>query len=914
MTMRLTPPRVRLALVVMLGCMPALALAPDSPKAGPADKLPPPTKQAWTLDEALGQLKLYPHDPYLQYVALQLGRREDRLERTVTEVQRIAPVPERAQVDLFGIFTGSLAVQESLQLDRMRVPTRDGRDPEPPPRREILDIARLHGPTIKSHPWEKMLGDKKPDISPLARMVPEDFYFVEFRSLNKLLDVLDAGDLWSLHLFNQARRDARTQQVGERLRKQLAVKTNRLLRPFYDTVVEEVAVTGSDLFVAEGSDVTLLFRAKQPDVLKKRMDGFLDDAIKARPDAKRSEGEYLGVRYVHVTTPERDIHVFSAYPEPGLHVRSNSKAGLRRVLEAIRGKTPDGKVVRRLGDSTEFAYIRTLMPRGAKEEDGFIYLSDPFIRHLVGPTLKLTERRRMLCYNHLRMIGHAALMYRTEFGRSPKSLAELERADCCPGAFNKDDLVCMDGGTYTLSADGLHGVCSHHGHAHMLVPCCETPLAWVFPDEAREYKRFRDEYNNYWRSYFDPIALRIQVTPQRYRLETIVLPLINNSIYTGLARTLGGTPQPLDDLPVPKRNIFSVAVRLNKEELLKNVNVDEQVRSWLDVPGRQAAELHVSDLLTKGLGDQVGVHICDAVPLFDLDLPQLFSWLFGDFRNGAPNLDSREAPLLFALMSFNSPLYLSFPVRDEKVVDRFLKGLDKALSTRVREGGTGLSRYLSTTEEFYKSTLQEGVTLRSHAFRLGPLKWRFHWARIGKALYVASKSDILKDLAEAEAARANGKEVGKPEPDTTAHALVRLRARNWNQVLADYRLGWAENNRQACLRNLGPLASAGRAVIAQGVGKPGRDGKAFGEEARRLADQMYAVHFFCPEGGHYVLSPEGRSCSCSIHGSANDQKQPLAANDRDGPGKLLHNFGGLTASLTFLEDGLHAVVILERQK
>ena len=148
-----------------------------------------------------------------------------------------------------------------------------------------------------------------------------------------MLDVLDSGDLWSLHLFNQAQRDARTQQIGERLRRQLAIETNRLLRPFYDTVVEEVAVTGSDLFAAEGSDVTLLFRAKQPDMLKKRMDGFLDNAVKSRPDAKRREGEFLGVRYVQVSSPERDIHVFSAYPEPGsapaqqLETRHAARAG-----------------------------------------------------------------------------------------------------------------------------------------------------------------------------------------------------------------------------------------------------------------------------------------------------------------------------------------------------------------------------------------------------------------------------------------------------------------------------------------------------------------------------------------------------------------------------------------------------------
>ncbi len=107
-------------------------------------------------------------------------------------------------------------------------------------------------------------------------------------------------------------------------------------------------------------------------------------------------------------------------------MRTNSKAALEKILKTIAGD----KGIPRLGETTEFKYIRTLMPRGDKREDGLVYLSDPFIRRLVGPELKLTEARRMLCYNHLRMIGHAAMLYRTQFGKAPKSLDELSETGC----------------------------------------------------------------------------------------------------------------------------------------------------------------------------------------------------------------------------------------------------------------------------------------------------------------------------------------------------------------------------------------------------------------------------------------------------------------------------------------------------
>ncbi len=936
MKVRLTPLRVRLALLFILAGLPGLAFVPsraDEPTKKPPEQ-PPKTKAAWTSEEALALLHESPRDPYLQYVAMQTARREKAEDGVYQEIEQLLLQDGRLErregrvnnVDLFSVFTGALAVQESLQLDTMRGPNRNPQNPPNPAedavrekrKKEIVDLDKLTGPTIKSHPWEKMLGDKKPEIDPLAKMVPDDYFFIQFRSVSKLLELADSGDLWTMHLSFQTNKDARSQQIGDRLRKQLVIESNKVLRPVYDSVVEDVALTGSDLFFGEGSDVTMIFRLKKPELFRPRMDGFLSTALKDRKDAKKTEGEYLGVKYEHLTTPERDLHVFSAYPEANIHVRSNSKAAFFRVLAALKGKTPDGKAVTRLGDTTEFAYIRTLMPHGAKEEDGFIYLSDPFIHHIVGPQLKLTERRRMLCYNHLRMIGHAAMLYRTEHGKPPASLDDLVKAECCPGAFNEGDLRCFDGGKYTLSADGTQGVCSHHGHCQQLVPCCENQLAWVSGLEADEYKAFLNEYNNYWRTFFDPIAIRVQVTPERYRLETIVLPLINNSIYQGMAMAFGGKPEALDALPVPKRNIFSIEARFNKEALMQQDDVKDAIAGErelriklardLGIPEKDAEALDLVKLVTKGLGNQVGLHVYDAPPMFDLNTPQLLGLMLGTFNGNAQPIGTEQLILSFLVTSLNSPAYIALPVQDEKIVDDFLNQLDKVLPPLAKQReNLGFIRF---EQDFYKAKLKnkDETPMRCYSFSIGPVKWRLFWARIGNGLYIASKPFILDDLAALHAERANEKDKPVPDPETTAHAIVRLRSKNWNQVLDDYKLGWAESNRQACLNNLGPISSVGRAVSGDD-----KSGEARGKEAQRLADQLYAVHFFCPEGGKYVLSPDGKTCSCTVHGSAHDPRQDVAPNEAAGPGKVLQQFGGLTASLTFLEDGLHAVIVIERK-
>ena len=308
-----------------------------------------------------------------------------------------------------------------------------------------------------------MLNGKTSNNSVLANYVPADNYYIRFRSVSRMLDIIDGGNLFAKHLYTQIGEQAFARETDQRLRQQLAVETNPLARPFYDLVVKEIAITGSDPFVNEGSDVTLLFRFDQDLVFRTQMDAYLTAAEKSGADVVREEQTSEGVPFVHLTSPDRNVHVFSAYPQKGLHVRSNSKTAFLRILRLIKGQSD--KSLTSLAKSEEFAYVRTLMPVDAPDEDGFIYLSDPFIRRLVGPELKLTELRRLKCFNNLRMIGHAAAMYETENGHRPKSLNELEQANCLPDHFNEGPLKCSCGGEYSLSSDGRHGVCSHHGHA-----------------------------------------------------------------------------------------------------------------------------------------------------------------------------------------------------------------------------------------------------------------------------------------------------------------------------------------------------------------------------------------------------------------------------------------------------------------
>ncbi len=1128
----------RLVISVFVCCAIVVTVTPTARADEPAIKAPAKTSTAWTLEQATHQLSLNPQDPYLQYVALQLARNEGKSNEVSKMIDQLNGRGRRGRggpdrnVDLFAVFTGALAVQESLQLDTMRAVSRDGENRMGNPKYETINVSALVGPTVKSHPWGKMLAAQnlagnKPEVSELAMCVPEDQYFVLFSSVGKLLEVSEAGDLWGAHMFSQAARSAQTHQTTKRLKNQLAIQTDPLSRPFYDMVVDEVAITGSDLDFRVGSDITLLFKIKQPEVFRLRMDSFLQEAQKSGPDATRTTGKIQGVDYVHVGTPDRAIHVFSAYPRPDLHVRSNSKAALESVLRTIDGK----QHAKPLGESTEFKYIRTLMPRGAQQEHGFVYLSDPFIRRVVGPELKLTQVRRMYCYNHLRMIGHASTLYRTQYGRPPASLEELFKTGCAPGMFDEGKLRCPCGGKYTLSADRDTGICSHHGHARYMTPCREIPLERVTRAEASQYQEFVERYNQYWRTFFDPIAVRIQVTPKQYRAETIILPLIDNSIYSGMAMALGGEPASLDGLPVPKRNIFSVAVKLNKKNLMEQAglkppgpgtdklaeekanllasvnnlkqlalamhnyhdarrifplvaNFDKQGRpllSWrvhllpylgqnelykqfhLDEPwdsernkklikrmphfyvspGRKArkpgtttyvvpvgmetvftgtkshvafrdirdgtsntimlldaAEKHavpwtkpndwtydpakirdvvferfgetglvsfcdgsvrglpkdiqdeslkalftrggnepigqiafvpigisrrsgpfgirrlIGDnlderelykVLTEGVGDQVGMHVYDASPMFDFNLTGFMGDMLRGFGGGRGRIDSNMLYVSFLVSSLNAPVYISVPVKDTEIVDGFLDQFDSLLAQKARQPQR--SGWFGLDYDFYRMPLAgDEPSIRSFNVQFGPVKWRLFFARIGDALYIASKPFILQDLADLHKQQTSPAAAeSERDQGPRAHAMVRIRPEHWKQVLPTFQLGWSEASRQSCLNNLGPLSSAARAGISSGKRPAGT------AQISRAADALYGVHFFCPDGGRYQLSPHGPEVVCSIHGTAHNPRQMPRPTSGSPIDRLMKDFGGITAALTFMEDGLHAVVTIQRK-
>ena len=306
-------------------------------------------------------------------------------------------------------------------------------------------------------------------------------------------------------------------------------------------------------------------------------------------------------------------------------------------------------------------------------------------------------------------------------------------------------------------------------------------------------------------------------------------------------------------------------------------------------------------LLSKGLGNRVGLHVCDSDPTFDVQLTSIFPEMFAG-RQGPGNMLGGEALWIgMAIASLTSPVYVDLAVEDATVVDAFLAKLDEGAAIEARTQ-TDFG-WFAFKKDFY--TVQIGDTkARSFVLSLGPIKWRFFYARIGDNVCIASKLQTLEQLVVKDAGNAARQDAtGSP-----AHAQLTIHRQQWSRIVPSVRLSWDEAARQACLDNIGPLTSAARVAAGSHHDAP----EVIAEELVAAASSIYGGVHRCPCGGHYVRTQDGRIV-CSVHGDADHPQQPVPDAPHGGSLEMLNSFSEIRVLLTFLEDGLHAVLEIDRR-
>jgi len=402
----------------------------------------------------------------------------------------------------YDLFSGGRALSENLQLDRVLPATAS--------EAATVEISTLKGITVREMDWEPLLKGAEPKTDVLAACVPFDqhaLFFPDFHSLTVWLDEADSDGTPVLQMFEPRSEDANSRG---RYQRQLCLELSDLSRLLGPKVITSAAFTGSDPYLRTGTDIAMLYETKSAAILVAFIRARQAAAQKTNSAVKTVQGEFEGVAFSGVETPDRSICSYVAGLKETVYV-SNSRFQLTNLLTVAQGKKAA------LSFQDEYKFFRSRYPAGESNETAFLVLSDATIRRWCGPQWRIGNSRRT------RVAGALAAL-------QAEHMAEL-----AAGATKEATLKCMmpEAGEVKLTAAGV--ISSTYGTLDFLTPIVELPLTKVSQAEANAYNRWCAGYQQNWSQFFDPIAVRFSLDARQLGAEVTVMPLIAASEYRHFA-------------------------------------------------------------------------------------------------------------------------------------------------------------------------------------------------------------------------------------------------------------------------------------------------------------------------------------------------------------------------------------------
>lgn len=806
-------------------------------------------------------LRYYPEETFYQYCLLQS---QARYGVTPPPIAKAAPDSTALETDLYRLFTGSMAIQDSLQRNILGTQRQVG----------DLDthISSLSPPALRSLPYEELLKKKRdeegiePAVHEISRLIPADQYFLHFDSMQSMGELLDLSSRWGNNLLRLVTVRAQDQRLREKIEDQLCLRQDSLTKLFADAVVDEVAVTGADPFVLEGTDVSMIFRLKQPEVFAKAAAGWLDEVRREHPELVDREFNYRGHKVEAHYTADRVVSAFVVRHENYV-IYSSSHRAIRKIIDTAIGMADS------LHDALDYRYVTTILPPESAPQRGYFFASEALIKRLVGPAAKISEKRRLQCFNNLVMLNNASLFYRLEYRRSPASLSDL-----IEGRFvDPTKVVCPHGGAYAFDAENDTCTCSLHNRLKYLTPNVELSVLSVSKQEAAEYERYKQRYAGFWQKAFNPIAVRITVG-DRMKFEACVLPFANGSFYRELREMVDKNPRPLPTSQIAPSAVMSVMLVPGRRHIAEILN---------SVPG-VADTLQADPTLTdlQWLGDRVGLHFCDGQMILQIDPASLQPTNVPLIGNVPVEMQAMVGALVMAI---NMPVYATIDVENRDSAARLLQQLSQRIFLKRENLMPGIASRLDA----YRLPDYKDHALYVFSAQIYALKLRLHVALVGDQLVAATKPEILREVIDAS-------ETPVDDSPAEAHMLLRLNRRGLDRLYDDVQLYWAEKSRIACHRNIISIYNLCNLYEIPI------------DEVARLSEAKYGVRYFCPDQGEYAMDTERHQVVCSVHGNREASRQNPRLDRQSSFAQFIENLDEIVASLRFEDDALITTVEIVR--
>ena len=765
-------------------------------------------------------LEYYPGESFFEYLLLQS---KERYGVDPPAMSRLMPNHEQSEEGLYKLFSSGLELQQSLQRKSLRAPTQQGD--------LTIHISQVAEPKIKSQPYEQLLEQKAEDgvmplTHPVAALIPQDQYLLQFNSWTAANAARKSFQDWVEPLMRMLREDARNHHLWEKYEGQLLLHFAELEPLFDDGTISSLAVTGSDFFVAEGTDLTVLLQTGGGEAVAAKMQEWADSAAADRADMEDREFNYRGLKIRARYTADRKISSFVVQHE-NWSIVSNSHVGIRRIIDTIQNNlTP-------LAEATDYQYATTLLPPSDQNSDGYFYCSDAFMRYLFSPEFKVGERRRKQSLNNLVMLNNASLFHRLEYGRSPENLTDL-----IEGRFiSQNRIVCPQGGVYSFHAGHDTATSSVFNRIKYLTPIRELKVLRISDQERSEYERYQKRLASFWQKYFTPVALRLSADSAT-RIDYCLLPFSDSGDWDYFRDLLREDSQQLELSQVAESVFASVNLLAGRER------IGGVLKTLPGVDGVLADDPTLTDL--NWLGDRMSMQFCDAHTVLEVD-PTRLKQLSFPFPLGVPE----QIGIATALFSAAAPVYFSVDIEDTGKAERFLQRLSSRVflhQQNLGEIGSAIDAYQLPAHKEHPIYV---VSYRVYAARI-----RFYVSVVGDQLVAATEPYVLHQVIDAAQEQ-------QPARKVSGQLAFRLNAAAMNKLKDDIRIYWEEKARRASHRNIMPIYTL---IHLYGASV---------DDVDQISDAKYGVTYFCPDG-EYQYDPERDRVYSTAYGNREEAWQKVA--------------------------------------
>lgn len=361
----------------------------------------------------------------------------------------------------------------------------------------------------------------------IASLVPQDCYLVRCQSLENYLWLRGLLVDWGGSINELVSSGVVESDVRGRLERQLAVSAETLSAAGVDSLLEDMAVIGSDVLFEQGAGVGVLFQTRPG--LEQKLEEIIQTE-RAGSGIRPQSVRIGGINASLVATPDHQVRSYYVRTGNFLLLTNSSHIANSVVQTRTSGLS--------LANLTEFKYALANNRKSADSKILF-YLSDPFFRRLTSAPFRIELGRRRAAENDCRRIEMAEMIARAT-GHAVSDKGSLVNVSVLPAGFGSRS----DGSSVEIRNGSSYDTL--RGKPGTFLPVVDVKVTHCNESERAAYHDFTERYRQEWR-VMDPVLAGLDAFPleaghERLNLSVHITPYARQE-YQFLSQFLGSTTQ-----------------------------------------------------------------------------------------------------------------------------------------------------------------------------------------------------------------------------------------------------------------------------------------------------------------------------------------------------------------------------------